>query len=651
MHLLAVLCALLCSASLADDATDTPNLVRNPGFEALDADGAAEGWGLDMKVYTPVHSPLHTGATALQYVNTDPQRYVLTGQPIELERGRAFEVSVWIKTQDIKGNDNGATICLEWSDKGGQYLGGFYPAGFKGTTDWRQLKVVSGRIPKEAARCTVTCYVRKGMTGTAWWDDVAVRPWRGDVLSTLLLEPNYRGQVLPTTRAIELQADLALDDYHLRPRDIALRTQLTRLQDLKVVYSHSAPAGGPRTRLVVPRTGLAAGKYQLELTVVRRQDGRPLGSDRWRLEVMRPAVLARRVSYIDEHNRLIREGKPFFPLGMYWSGISDADLKVYADSSFNCLMPYGMPTTEQMALVHKYGLKVIYSVKDIYYGSSYCPASIKTTPDERKLIEAKAETFRTHPALLAWYLNDELSVEYAPRLEAHQQWLEELDPDHPTWVVLYQVDQLDRYLKTFDAIGTDPYPIPGSAARAGQWTATTVRSAAGRRPVWMVPQVFNWAVYRKPEDITPDLRPPTLAEMRSMTWQCIARGARGLIYYSFFDLKRDKQVPFDTQWGRVKQVAAEVKAMEPVILSVETPPRIEAGEYDWLMWTTRQVGAQTYLIAVNADGRPHTTRFALPGPPRTVRLHGRGDRVELHAGNRLEVALEPFEVRSYVLEF
>ena len=39
-----------------------------------------------------------------------------------------------------------------------------------------------------------------------------------------------------------------------------------------------------------------------------------------------------------------------------------------------------------------------------------------------------------------------------PSLEAHQQWLEELDPGHPTWIVLYQVGQLQLYRKTFDVV-------------------------------------------------------------------------------------------------------------------------------------------------------------------------------------------------------
>ena len=31
--------------------------------------------------------------------------------------------------------------------------------------------------------------------------------------------------------------------------------------------------------------------------------------------------------------------------------------------------------------------------------------------------------------------------------------------DHPAWAVLYEDTQLRDYVKTFDVVGTDPYPI------------------------------------------------------------------------------------------------------------------------------------------------------------------------------------------------
>ena len=158
-------------------------------------------------------------------------------------------------------------------------------------------------------------------------------------------------------------------------------------------------------------------------------------------------------------------------------------------------------------------------------------------------MRARVRQFRDHPALLAWYLNDELSLKYLPRLEAHRAgWLGE-NPDHPTWAVLYQVHDVAAYFNTFDVIGTDLYPIGRKpASMAAVWTAETFRQVAKSRPLWQVPQLHNWADYAKTPEDRAKGRTPTLAEKRSMAWQCICEGATGLVFYSWFDVLRNPDV-------------------------------------------------------------------------------------------------------------
>jgi hypothetical protein len=677
-----LLSALIPCAALAQML----NLVQNPGFEEVAAGGGPAPWSGDPAVYTAVGAPVHSGDRALQYVNDNPKRYVMCSQTLPLVAGKSYELNGWIKTDNIVGADNGATLCLEWYDAGGNYLGGHYPSGFKGTGDWKQLKSVSGRVPERAARCHVLCYVRKDMIGRAWFDDIEVGQWVGPPLRAMLLDPNYRGIVRPDQKLIQAVAQLELDDYDLKPADVVVRTDLIRTADGAIVDRRRVVPAGPEVYLEIPLAGpfraagyggkdgrdlwlatdggkrpstggevttegpLPPGAYNLRVSLERAGTLAPLGSDEWRVRV--PADDERKglPSYVDECNRLIRDGKPFFPLGMYWSGVSEADLKVYADSAFNCLMPYGSPTAEQMDLVAKYGLKVIYSVKDIYVGSTWCPKDIKTQEDERAYIEAKAKAFGNHPALLAWYLNDELPLEYMPRLEAHQQWLEELDPGHPTWVVLYQVGQLEHYRKTCDVLGTDPYPIPGAARRAADWTRQSTASVMGRRPVWMVPQVFNWAAYGKTDEEKRAKFPPTLPEMRSMAWQCIVEGAKGLIFYSFMDLKRDVVVPFDKQWPLVKQMAAEIGPMIPAIMSIEQAPKATVtGTREWLHFTTRRLGDRAYLIAVNDEGKPHKAVFRMSSMTSDAHLKLGEGEWRMLAGGGIEANFAPHGVMIFEL--
>lgn len=655
--LVLVLGALVSATAFAADDWKPPNLARNPSFETVDAAGAPADWGGDPAVYSTVTSPTHQSARALQWVNADPKRYVLCSQTVPLKPGRAYEVRVWVKTENVQGEETGATICLEWADAKGKWIGGHYPEGVKGTSDWQQIRSISPPVPKEAAACTVTCYVRQGMTGKAWWDGVEVRQWRRPALETMLVSPNYRGQIGPHSRRINLRVATFLEDYDLQPRDVALRADILAVPDGRRVLQERRQGDVPGMVFDVPGS-LPPGKYELRVTLERKTDGREIGADSWRLRVLAPGE-ASQVSAIDAHNRLIVAGRPFFPLGMYWGGITEEELRIYAQSAFNCLMPYGAPDQAQMDLAQKLGLKVIYSVKDIYYGSAYCPADIKTAEDERRFIAAKAQAFRRHPALLAWYLNDELSPEYVDRLEAHQQWMEDLDPDHPTWAVLYQVGELSAYRRTCDAIGTDPYPIPGSPARmAGDWARMSVAAMHDSRPVWMVPQMMNWGCYRNTEEEKRKVRPPTPEEMRSMAWQCIAHGARGLIFYSWFDLRRDQAAPFAQRWPQVQRIAQEIRDLAPVILSVEPPPAIRAPRRPWLHWATRRVGDKVYLIAVNDEPRSHRLAVNLGRAPRSVALRGAKDPVASRPGPTrpssarwLTVELPPFGVNVYEVVF
>jgi hypothetical protein len=645
-RLLVVALTVLCAGVASGEAV---NLVVNPGFEEADGQQCRH-WSGPAAVYSRDTAAKRAGAAALKFVNPDPKNYALCSQQLPLVPGRCYEVSAWGRTENVVGDDSGATVCLEWYAEDGQYVGGHYPAGFKGTTDWQQLQSVSGRVPANAARCSVTCYVRKGMTGTAWWDDIAVTRHREDPLSTVLLRPNYRGLVTdagPPSATVRAEVDLV--DYDLRLTEVGLAWAVRQAESAKperqgFVRSLSSST----TNLEIPVRELAPGSYLLDVSLVDQKTNAHLSQKTHRLARVQAAP--RRATYLDEHNRLVVNGEPFFPLGMYWSGVTEDLLRVYADSAFNCLMPYGGATPEQMDLIHKHGLKIIYTVKDCYFDSAYCPQDIKSEDDEYPHLKGKVEAFRDHPALLAWYLNDELSLSFLPRLKAHQQWLEELDPGHPTWVVLYQVGQVRDYIETFDAIGTDPYPIPGSPARrAAEWTRQTVEAVARSRPAWQVPQVFNWACYRKTEEEKGALRPPTLEEMRSMAWQCIAEGARGLVFYSFFDLQKDTRFPFEQQWPKVKTVAKEISDLIPVLLSVESPVPLAMKPRPWLHTLTRQYGGSTFLVLVNDGPEAGATWVRLPAGCGRPRVRLGSDTLTDQPNEVLRLALAPFEVK--VLEF
>jgi len=619
-------------------AQDEGNLVANPGFEALDDKGRPTGWNLPQPVYSVAADVARSGTHSLKFVNDDPKRYQLSSFPIAFAAGQRYEFEVWIRAEGIQGEDSGATLCMEWYDAQGKYLGGSYPAGVKDTAgNWVKVRGVTGKTPDTTARCSVTCYARRGMTGTAWFDDVAVRPYRAPLLTGLTAD-RYRA----TYAGGPAEVFVGLEIPQAGGQAVAVEVTASLLDSAGKPLA--APTlSRPRPELAVVRldtTPLAPGTYSVRVTATGGE-GAYKGEGEVRLQRVAQPV-SRRVS-IDEYGRVIADGQPFFPLGTYWSGVNEDHLKLYAASPFNCLMPYGGATPEQMDAIARHGLKIIYSIKDYYAGTTWCPKTIQKEADERPAVEKTVTTHRQHPALLAWYLNDELPADMVGRLAAHQQWLEELDPDHPTWVVLYQVDDVRRYLSSFDAIGTDPYPIPQKpASMALDWTRKTHQACFGRRAVWQVPQIFNWAAYRKGAE-REACRPPTALEMRSMAWQCIAGGANGLVFYSWFDLWKMKETePFEQRWAEVTAMAADIRRLFPVLLSVEPVPELKITAPAEVASRTWSLDGTLYLLLVNSGTTKVDVGVTLPAAPASVAAE-LGAPVHAQDGNSLRVAIEPLE--------
>jgi hypothetical protein len=483
------------------------------------------------------------------------------------------------------------------------------------------------------------------MTGTAWWDDVEVREHRDDPLAVKLLAPNYRGEITDAgPEFVRVFADTTnLKDYSIDSADVEL--VWTAIREGETV-ADGTQAVAPTFENEIRTPGVALGPGTYSIVVELREKNSGINRSSKTVQVTRLKDIPNRTAYIDQHNRLLYEGQPFFPLGMYWGSVSEDALDVFADSAFNCLMPYHMLSRDDMDLVHARGLKVIYSVKDCYAFLNVLTDVIKTEDDEQPFIAKKVESLRDHPALLAWYLNDEAPLSQLDRLILHRQWVEDLDPNHPTWSVLYQIDEIGGYLDTCHAIGTDPYPIPDKpASMAGEWTRKTVDAMHGARPVWMVPQVFNWGAYR--EEKAEQYRQPTIEEVRNMTWQCIAEGANGLIFYSWFNLylpQRNAGLDFDTYWSEFKAVVQEVKDMTPALLSVETPSAITTEDAAWLNWTVKRVGMTTYVIAVNNVPESHEATFDLPFAPASVKRFGTDEAIPQTKPNALHLIFEPLGV-------
>ena len=433
----AVILTAIRAPALGDEAWNAtgPNLVKNPSFDNVSDGGIPSDWRASRAYYCSDDSTAHQGDRCVKYENDDPSKYVFCNQVLKVCPGAAYRIRAWIKTKEIAGEESGATICLEWRDAKGKHIAGCYPKGVKGTADWTLVEGISPPLPEEAASMVIQCYVRRNMTGTAWFDDVEVVRVRRQPMDSVILSPIYRGRITKDgPKAARVGVSVALADYEdIRPEGVVLQWQLLENRSRKAVDKGSVEGAAFRTSFDtdegyvfdVPTGSLAVGDYTLRLRLLD-QSGKELDTAEHRLT--RVPDDFEPVAKIDEHHRLIVRGKPFFPIGMYCGRLNEKDLKIFSDSRFNCMMPYGTPTREEMDLADRHGIKVLYSIKDWYYGHHGCPKSIKSIEEEEPAVRKRVREMKDHPALLAWYLNDELPLRFMPQLDAHQRLVEEEDP-------------------------------------------------------------------------------------------------------------------------------------------------------------------------------------------------------------------------------
>jgi len=436
-----------------------------------------------------------------------------------------------------------------------------------------------------------------------------------------LLYPNYRELVLPDAKSLKVSATLRPEENGVNPGELRLR--LTAVAG-KVHVSSTSKLGTNAVTASLPAVRLPAGPVELTAAVIQAATGQSLLARAWTLRKLTPAELGALKTYVDADNNTVVDGQPIFPLG-WFNSTNNSYLDEIADSPFNCVLNYGVnrvPKDRMSAYLdraHQRGLKVIYCLNDVYPTATYIQ-SWEGLAGNQTIADAVVDAYKEHPAVLAWYLNDELPVELEPRLEDYYHRVAHADPNHPCYIVLCNMPEVKHFPATTDIMGVDLYPAPGNPVTQVSDEAEVAKAAVGfHKPVWVVPQAFGWYQYtstNKDRGHIPSAaelqegRAPTYEESRCMTYLALTHGAKGLIYYCYYDLRVLPQ--YREMWGWLKSIASEVKTLSPVLLSPDDrgtavclPPN---GKIDTRL---KQHGGRLYLIAVNTATEPTQVTFKL----------------------------------------
>ena len=612
-------------------------------------DGGA-GWKIP-PAYSVVRGEGRNGSSALVYANNDPALpYVYPSCEVSLQPGVAYRVSGWIRTENLDpGKRKGAQLAIVCTDANGKGFrdgvyehGAWYSPGTKGTEDWRKIEFVTRPIPQEAVRCALLAYCTPQALGKACFDDIQVAPYEDPAVG-MVFSSAYRNTA--ASGKVTFGVALSVPEPYAPEETTGVFSYIGA--DGARREASVAPVARDRAFLSLDAAQLKEGDSEISFRLLA-PDGRELGASS--LAFHRPAQMPKRRVWIDERHRTIVDGEPFFPLGMFSSVRMRRD--DYVKGPFNTIASYLPLDAVEMDFFHTNGIKVIYSVKDMHPGMpERTPSTVTDEATASAYVHGIVNAFRSHPALLAWYANDESTIERFDALRTRQTLLERIDPDHPTWTVLYQYDMMRAMAPTFDILGADIYPVPAtplSDVTAG--ARKTSDAMLGLRPMWHVPQCFDWGLFRDDKPGAPPNRMPTVEEMRSMSWQFIAAGANGLIYYGFSTImpqKRKDGTPFsfDRAFADVCTVADEVRQYIPVLLSVEEPPTVSGAPEAWGLRVWRKDG-DVWLLAVNAQDIAATAELTLSEDFSAV-TPAFGPAAEKTGPGQIKLSLSPNEPAMY----
>ena len=207
------------------------------------------------------------------------------------------------------------------------------------------------------------------------------------------------------------------------------------------------------------------------------------------------------------------------PLCIY--GVNEEkDIKPVEQAGFNCFQS-GMKSFSVLENLAKTAKKQ--GLKAVFY-----PNNIIT--------EEQIKQANTWP-VLAWYLYDEPDVhKIDPKeVERTNTKVKQTLTNAPTALVIGQgKTKLDYYNKA-DILMVDWYPVPHLALESfGRELALARAKLEPKTNFWGVVQAFNWKDFKQYRPDNDRIgRFPTEEEIYFMSWQGLANGANGLLYYTF----------------------------------------------------------------------------------------------------------------------
>jgi len=366
---------------------------------------------------------------------------------------------------------------------------------------------------------------------------------------------------------------------------------------------------------------------------------------------------------IDQQARFVVGGEPFFPIGLY-SVPHEESFAELRRAGFNVVHSYEFsrtcylnPQSQERAIRDFDGL-----------GDAAAAEYLKTAADHdlmvlmsfnrpegssrevfsekgREQMTERIVALREESALLGWYVADEPDGQEFPLASVceNRQLVESLDPGRPTMSCMCVPSKFEEYTETSEVLMYDPYPIGREPLSVMGENHTKLKRIVGpARATIGVVQAFDWKSY---DWARLDTRPPTVQELRCMTYQAIVSGVSGIFYFCYDnELHSNRAAANPEGWLRLAAVAHELQTLIPALLS----PRSQSLGWEGdINACARVVGEETWVLAVNPSPEPCEATFTLPAEAAKAAVFNCFDSpAHLAVQDHWQMSFEPYGVRA-----
>jgi hypothetical protein len=542
-----------------------------------------------------------SGGIKLTKPNSVPWIYAY--QAITLQPGYVYTISVDIKTSGLAGSGEGALVGIDHSGANSEWLAGESSPGVKTANgNWTTVSTTTYARSGEIG-AAVYFGLSSGFSGTVWFDNIRVTASSIRPLQASMLTPGNRtltesnGQFTLAVHAPELAGyDSRLAKLLVRRSGVAIAERDYLLRD---------------NRIYADVGQLPEGSYELDLSIIDLHEKVIVGTCMMPLNVVSSTrSIPSNYSAIDNYARLQVGGAPYMPVGMYASGdLQKTDLDaIAATNAFNMLAAYYAPilkfagstqgdiasVNEVLSYARTKNIKVLFGLHCLLPEArgwlmdaptilgfpntqrNWTPTS--TDAENEALVDLAVSSFKSHPALLGWYTQDEQAPSRIPYLSNRRQLINQMDPFHVVAGATLAGVDFPAYTSTWDIGMTNFYPVNTGLSdanakeflKSNETMADSMRLNPGSSLSWGITQCHNTGFYTSP---TTALRFPTVIEMRAMSLAQAIYGCKGFLFYAYTELKLNSTpATLSQRLGNVAAAAATLRLFEPYLMSSQPPP-------------------------------------------------------------------------------